>query len=504
MNALDIADILWETGTMIGLAKGSKTKSQGFLKLSRMVEDLELQWREVETLEQESWDALPEEVKEAFVLLREGEPLPLYQELQEELGEQAAGLLRVRGIGPSMARSIQETLDIWTLEQLEEAAESGRLLEVRGIGKKVLAQLKTQIDIAKETTAAREQKREKLAQKASLSVQIKEALQQREAEVVEEAIEEAPTMAEAARVEGDLEASIEEQQDAEVVEELKEAIEEAPTMAEAEAAEATRHPISDVLRSPTSQKTGLQQTGNALRLPGTGEMYPVKRGIIDLLPEKGSTESLAQRLMESSLYSRVYEELVRPGFTRVLAGHSTRKDIEISLDLLSPERDWGVLDVACGTGQYARTIAGNIDPARGFVIALDLSWSMLKRASDLREKDGLRHLHLVRGDAQELPIADEVLEGVHCTAAFHFFPDPDKALREFHRVLRKEGRLVIGTFLQSKRFFPLRLAQRYTHPITGFRWFDQKELEARIRNAGFHLQQVHIDGLGISLAAVKQ
>lgn len=515
MNALDAADIFWEIGTMIGLDKGSKTQKQGFLKLSKLVESLENHWTELPSLKEDDWSTLPKDVRSAFQQLLEHQTIQIHTELQETLGQHAADILRVRGIGPAMARSIQETLDIWTLERLENAAESGELLHVRGIGVKVLEQLKTQIAITQQMLREREDKREQLeALRVSLKDKVLEAFSEPAPEnsstpqgfKTESSKNPAPESSIGSTDTQKADPSI---HTSDATESTTTSEEPIRTAVERHTEPTTKTPqqivFEEVLRSPVSQKTGFQHEGEKLGIPGTSERFPISRtGIIDLLNTSTATDdTLLQKIMETTAYSRLYEEVFRPGFTRVLAQHSVEEDIEMSLEMLSPDPDWGILDVACGTGNYTRAIARRIDPAQGFVVALDVSWSMLRRAALLKERGGFRHVHLVRGDAQELPIADQVLEAVHCTAAFHLIPDPQKALKEFHRVTRTGGKLVLGAFIQSKRFLPLRLLQRYASPIAGMRWFDQSELEACIREAGYRIARTHVDGLAISIEAER-
>jgi ubiquinone/menaquinone biosynthesis C-methylase UbiE/DNA polymerase/3'-5' exonuclease PolX len=511
MNAIDVADLFWETGAILSFSKGSRSKGQSFQKLARMIEELEHNWPALHEKEAESWEALSQDIQDAFEEVKTTGSLALHQELTDEYGEHAATLLRVRGIGPSMARNIQKTLDVWTIEALEEAAEDGTLLDVRGIGAKVLEQIKTQLAITKETMRARSIKREQLASQAQAMDTAEEEtptepIAQSKREVTE-AAEEAAESAEAAEV---VEEETEVAEASEVVEASEEPIEVSEEQAEPAVLDLShqrpeRSPLNEVLQSPLSHQSGLKTNGTSVSVPGTSESFPIKHGVIDMLVnDRGSTDSLAQRVMEASAFSRIYENVFRPGVTRVLSGRSAKDDRELSLEMLKPEGDWGVLDVACGTGSYAREIAQQLDPARGFVIAIDLSWSMLERAAELRQQEGFRHLHLVRGDALSLPIADNVLEGVHCTAALHLFPEPDRALQEFHRVMQDGGRLVIGTFLQSKSLLPLRLLQRASRPLTGVRGFDHNDLETRIRKAGFQLERDHVEGLAISMSAIKR
>jgi len=93
-----------------------------------------------------------------------------------------------------------------------------------------------------------------------------------------------------------------------------------------------------------------------------------------------------------------------------------------------------VLDVGTGTGVLLPLLLEK----GGRVVALDLSWEMLKRA---RAKS--YPVAYVQGDAQNLPLPDGAFDWVICNAVFPHFPDKLRALREIRRVLKDGGRLVI-------------------------------------------------------------
>lgn len=99
-----------------------------------------------------------------------------------------------------------------------------------------------------------------------------------------------------------------------------------------------------------------------------------------------------------------------------------------------------VLDVACGTGDFAfasRRAVGR----EGRVVGLDFSKEMLDVA---REKCGRNQLwvEFVRGDLLDLPFADAQFDA--CTVGFGIrnVPDIEKAFSEMTRVCRPGGRVV--------------------------------------------------------------
>lgn len=107
-----------------------------------------------------------------------------------------------------------------------------------------------------------------------------------------------------------------------------------------------------------------------------------------------------------------------------------------------------VLDVACGTGDLTQTFAKS--PAAK-VIGVDFTHAMLEVARDKRQ--GLVGSHAEKvsyfeGDAQNLPLADASVDVVSIAWGIRNVTDPAQAMREFARVLKPSGRLVILEFSQ--------------------------------------------------------
>lgn len=96
-----------------------------------------------------------------------------------------------------------------------------------------------------------------------------------------------------------------------------------------------------------------------------------------------------------------------------------------------------VLDVCCGTGLAAAAAA-----ARGAsLIGLDISEAMIAAANE----KGLAAEFRV-GDAEALPFADAAFDRVICNFGLYHLPDPDRAIAEAARVLKRGGRYAFTTW----------------------------------------------------------
>jgi ubiquinone/menaquinone biosynthesis C-methylase UbiE len=109
------------------------------------------------------------------------------------------------------------------------------------------------------------------------------------------------------------------------------------------------------------------------------------------------------------------------------------------LDQLGADDRW-LLDVGCGTGQFAVRALQHLPHMQ--ICGLDLSDAMLRQGRHrFEEVEG--SLHLVRGDSAHLPFADDTFDVITCAHSFHHYPRQEQAVAEMHRVLRPGGRLLI-------------------------------------------------------------
>ncbi|MFC6660963.1 class I SAM-dependent methyltransferase [Deinococcus multiflagellatus] len=97
-----------------------------------------------------------------------------------------------------------------------------------------------------------------------------------------------------------------------------------------------------------------------------------------------------------------------------------------------------VLDVMTGTGTVLRALPHGGSGAR---VGTDLSAGMLAVA-----RAELPGATFVQADAARLPFPDAQFDAVICAAGLFFMPDMAHTVREWARVLRPGGRLVVSSF----------------------------------------------------------
>ncbi|MFD4908103.1 methyltransferase domain-containing protein [Kitasatospora purpeofusca] len=111
------------------------------------------------------------------------------------------------------------------------------------------------------------------------------------------------------------------------------------------------------------------------------------------------------------------------------------------LDELDIHPGQTVLDLGCGPGTDLASLAEAVT-GTGTVIGVDRDPAAVDAA---RERAADRRTVTVRlGDIHDLPLPDHAADRARTDRVLQHVADPAQALREFHRVLRPGGRLVMG------------------------------------------------------------
>jgi ubiquinone/menaquinone biosynthesis C-methylase UbiE len=229
------------------------------------------------------------------------------------------------------------------------------------------------------------------------------------------------------------------------------------------------------------------------------ERPDVSHGYLDLLGSDADGAATADgpvpRLMLSRALPVVYERWWRPAWGRVLRGAlagGMRDEHRIARLLLGLTPGDGVLDVACGPGNFTREFARIVGDA-GLAVGIDASPTMLARAVADTERAG-EVVAYVRGDAAALPFRDASFDAVCCFAALHLFADPFAALDHMTRVLTPGGRIAILTSARLQSVAG-RAVNELAGARSGMRVFGQDEIVDALTERGYADVRRQIAGL---------
>ena len=133
-----------------------------------------------------------------------------------------------------------------------------------------------------------------------------------------------------------------------------------------------------------------------------------------------------------------------------------------------------VADIGCGEGyltleaaRWARSVTG-----------IDRSDDVLERAKALGARRQVTNVQWKKGDLARLPLRDASVDLALLSQSLHHAMDPERAIAEAVRILRRRGRLLILDLKQHEQTW---VRARYGHQRLGFEW---RELEALLQDAG--------------------
>ena len=116
-----------------------------------------------------------------------------------------------------------------------------------------------------------------------------------------------------------------------------------------------------------------------------------------------------------------------------------------AIDLLDPMGNERILDVATGTGDMVIEVAKRNLSVQ--IFGIDFSQRMLDLGRiKIARNDYNQAVSLQIGSGECLPFADESFDGVICAFGIRNFADVQLGLREFFRVLKPGGRVVVLEF----------------------------------------------------------
>ena len=139
------------------------------------------------------------------------------------------------------------------------------------------------------------------------------------------------------------------------------------------------------------------------------------------------------------------------------------------LATLAPQPGERILEIGPGTGYYTLDIARALEPA-GTLDIFDLQQDMLDHTMRRATGAGLSNVVAQQGNAEKLPYDDATFDGAYLVTVLGEIPDRIAALRELNRVIKPNGRMVVGELFGDPHMVSL------------------KSLEAEATEAGFSFE----------------
>lgn len=176
------------------------------------------------------------------------------------------------------------------------------------------------------------------------------------------------------------------------------------------------------------------------------------------------------------------------------------------VDMAAPKKGDKILDVATGRGAVVLSAIKAIG-LDGSATAVDLSQNMLL---ELQKNNSLpSNAYFFQMDAENLHFSDHLFDIVFCSFALFFFPNPKKALLEFKRVVKKEGKVAIALFtehsflgnfvIERSRELGALKPVAHSNPFYSTEDLEQLFLQAGYKKVTFHHEKHHVSYESVEL-----
>ena len=162
----------------------------------------------------------------------------------------------------------------------------------------------------------------------------------------------------------------------------------------------------------------------------------------EILGADAATSALSVTVVENDFVARVYENIASVyDWTFGPTLHPGRVQALQRMGIKAGER---VLEVGVGTG-----INTSLYPRDCAVTGIDLTGSMLDKARERVEREGIRNVRLLEMDAADMKFADDTFDIVYAPYLISVVPDPIAVAREMWRVCRPGGHVIFLSHFRS-------------------------------------------------------
>ena len=122
-------------------------------------------------------------------------------------------------------------------------------------------------------------------------------------------------------------------------------------------------------------------------------------------------------------------------------------------DEVAPEKTGAAGDENAHASTLAHEKPGTLD-------VVDIQQEMLDHTMRRAAEQGIGNISPARADARELPFEDDSFDGAYLVTVLGEIPDQGAALRELRRVVRPDGRIVVGELFGDPHMVTLRSLER--------------------------------------------
>lgn len=116
--------------------------------------------------------------------------------------------------------------------------------------------------------------------------------------------------------------------------------------------------------------------------------------------------------------------------------------------MLAPKQNEHLIEIGPGTGLQATAIAPLV--SKGNLEIVDIQPVMLMHSMKRVHKRNLNNVIAVKASAEDLPFKDRTFDAGYLITTLGEIPNPMNALKELRRVIKPDGRLIVGEWVFDK------------------------------------------------------
>ena len=128
--------------------------------------------------------------------------------------------------------------------------------------------------------------------------------------------------------------------------------------------------------------------------------------------------------------------------------HAAGPDLDLMVSTAALAPDALVLDAGCGAGHTSLAFAARAKQ----VIACDFTPAMLEQVQQLAKEHGIDNIQTQLADVDCLPFPAKSFDLVATRYSAHHWQHPERALAQFHRLLKSGGALLISDIMAHEAY----------------------------------------------------
>jgi ABC-2 type transport system ATP-binding protein len=185
-----------------------------------------------------------------------------------------------------------------------------------------------------------------------------------------------------------------------------------------------------------------------------------------------------------------------------VVGHDVYQEVEEWLQNQFEGADMA-LELGCGTGFFSEIIANRVK----HLTATDFALEMIEQVKNNLSQ--FSNVEVRKEDSYNTSFVDNVFDALLLANLLHIVENPVAVLKESHRVLQSNGRIVIvdatghGMSFFKKMRLVVRYLRRFGKPPSNNRSFSPDELAAMVNEAGFEVEESVLIGKNTKVVCLR-